>query len=71
MRKSSLEPKPYCALIILSVGLGRAGKNFGTQCPNNVFVQKPLRIKKAQHLEGQFWDVGLGLNLGQYPNFLE
>ena len=36
--KSALEPKLYCALIILSVGLGRAGKNFGTQCPNNVFV---------------------------------
>ena len=71
MGKSALKPKLYCALIMLSVGLGWAGKNFGTQCPNNVFVYKPLKIRKEQHLEGQFWDVGLGVNLGKCLNFLQ
>ena len=38
MRKSALEPKLYCALIILSMGLGWAKENSGIQCPKNIFV---------------------------------
>ena len=38
VRKSALEPKPHSTLTILSVGPGRAKKNFGTECLDHVFV---------------------------------
>ena len=38
VRKSALEPKPYDALIILSVGLGWARENFETQCCKDVLA---------------------------------
>ena len=46
VRKSALEPKPYCALIILSMGLGWAKENLGHSVPK-YFCLKVAKKEKS------------------------
>ena len=47
VRKSAMETKLYCALIILSMGLGWAKENFGTQCPKNICLKMAEKEKST------------------------